>query len=388
MVKPDREAGRRGERIRPLDRLDLPAVAELVLDQFVSVGPAAPKDRAKALAVLIEGYEDLFFASGLWTDADIGPRVTIDKEGRVAGFIGVVMRKMRFENREIRTANSFSFVVHPERATPMTSLKLLKAVLGGPQDLTLTDGANELSRKIWGALGGEEARLYGFEWRRILRPARHFMQVMRDRRPGIATVARLGLPAARLVDAGVLRAAPGLRPARPDALEAVEVEAEAFRRSAEACAADATLAPDFDAAQWGWQLQNAETCARHGPLRRVALREEDGAPAGGYAYLLRPQGDAHVLELHAGLRRGAEVLKHLFAQAWHDGATLAFGRLDPKMTRLLADQRAHFLAADVTLAHSRNREILNAILRGDARLGFLEGEASLLTHIYEAAARC
>jgi hypothetical protein len=47
---------------------------------------------------------------------------------------------------------------------------LLRHYLGGPQEVTITDGATVEVREIWERLGGTTALLQSFSWTRFYRP--------------------------------------------------------------------------------------------------------------------------------------------------------------------------------------------------------------------------
>src|SRR6185437_190103 len=58
---------------------------------------------------------------------------------------------------------------------------LLRQMLNGPQDVTVTDSGSEVVRRMWQALGGQRLHVDGVYWVRLFRPWR----------------AALGLPAIR-----------------------------------------------------------------------------------------------------------------------------------------------------------------------------------------------
>lgn len=376
---------RSGETIRPVEPSDLGAVAEMIFEQFILEPKPVGDARRRAVETIASGYSDLFFSGGLWRHEAVRPLVSIDGEGAVSGFLGAIAHPMRFEKREILTAVTFSFVAHPERATPMTSVKLMRKFLEGPQELTLTDGANDGSRRMMAACGGETARIYCMQWRRLLQPARDFAQEVREKRPALGTLARIASPVARLVDAGIDRAVPRARPTRAPELTRRDADADGLRESAAACAASLSLAPSFDPERWSWRLARAAEFENAAPLQIATLHTPKGAAAGGYAFYMTTQGAARVLDLHARGENHRNVVDHLLTDAMEAGATSVWGKLDPGFMRALADRRASFSLGEWTLIHARNPAILNAIHRGDARLGFFEGEASVLTHIYETA---
>jgi len=106
-----------------------------------------------------------------WHAPDLPPWVS-EEDGRIAGFVCVVPRPMVFRGRLIRAAVGCLYMVDPNRRNSLTALELIRAVLAGPQDLFIADGANDEARRLWLAAGGSAPILYGLHWTRLLRPAR------------------------------------------------------------------------------------------------------------------------------------------------------------------------------------------------------------------------
>jgi len=84
---------------------------------------------------------------------------------------------------------------------------------------------------------------------------------------------------------------------------------------------------------------------------------------------------AEVLQLVARKDARAPVFDALLWDAWSTGATMVAGRLEPSMVREMSARHCYFRQADYwTLAHTKDSEILDAILSGNALLSRLEGE--------------
>jgi len=79
-----------------------------------------------------------------------------------------------------------------------------------------------------------------------------------------------------------------------------------------------------------------------------------------------------------GATRGfmGDVVDHLFERAYRGGAVAVSGQMDPAAFQALAARRCMFHHDGISwfLVHSRDREVLPAIHRGDAFLTRLEGE--------------
>src|SRR6195256_1070838 len=152
---------------------DIPAAVALF-------GRVYPKERWNSQAACEAYFREILFDNP-WRDLDL-PSWVAEEDGRMAGFAGVMPRRMLFRGRPIRVAVGCQFMVDPNRRHGLTALQLARAALSGPQDLFIADGANGLSRQIWAALGGATPWLYNLQWTRPLRPARLALSLLRERR--------------------------------------------------------------------------------------------------------------------------------------------------------------------------------------------------------------
>src|SRR5215831_1545655 len=170
--------------VRRLGEDDIPAACAL----FSRVHP----DERWTSQAACEAYFREILLDNPWSDLEL-PSWAAEEEGRLTGFAGVVPRRMVFRGRPIRVAVGCQFMVDPNRRNGLTALQLARAVLSGPQDLFLADGANDLSRQMWAGLGGAAPLLYNLHWTRPLRPARLAVSLLAER----GALPRPLLPAAR-----------------------------------------------------------------------------------------------------------------------------------------------------------------------------------------------
>src|SRR5262245_60405106 len=187
---------RRGAQpIRPFLREDIPQVADMF--QRLLLGDAAPFRMLPSEA--LPAYFDEIFFNNPWYDEMIPSLVYQESDGRIIGFLGVVPRQMIFLDRPIRVAVSFHYMVEPDSRSSMAGVKLLRAFFAGPQDLSLTDGAGQVGRRIWEGVGGATAWAYSLLWTRILRPARHAVDFL-GRRKAFSPFAHALSPLCTLAD--------------------------------------------------------------------------------------------------------------------------------------------------------------------------------------------
>lgn len=351
-------------RVRPFTALDLPAVAAMWRHAFRRDG---------SLPRIQRHFEEVFLS------AHHGPRAprvegisalcAEDGRGAVKGFIGVLPRRMLYRGELIQAAVSTQLMAEPGSGRAFIAFELLRALFAGPQELTLSDGGNDLSRSVWTRMGGEEARLYGLEWTRVLRPAGYARQLIERRAPS----ARAGLPISRALDAAALRlplgrfSPPGRR-LTEDKLSAAAVQ----RLLAEE---RWPLRPAYDAPTFGWLLGRAAEARAHGQLKARLCRDARGEPVGWYVYYVVPDGTSKVLQIGGRARALGGVLESLLADALDEGSVAITGQADPRCMPLYTRARAALgcHGFDV-LVHSRRPEILATIHRGEAFLTRLDGE--------------
>ena len=339
---------------------DIPAVAQL----FSRVHPRAYWNSPAEC----EAYFHQMFFANPWVDERLPSWVAMEG-ARAVGFIGVIPRPMRLRGRALQAAVVTQLMVEQENRHGLVAAQLLRKALAGPQTLTISDGANEASRRMWEALGGLTSTLYSLQWRRLLRPAQSALQ--RASSLHTRAAALLATPVAVLADAYAAHYR-ALR--RPSGLIEEPLEGAALLEALERAAQRVALSPRYDGASLEWLLGQARAKRRHGELHACLLRERDGAIAGWFLYYANA-ATSKVLQLHAQDDAGHAVLNHLFQHAWRRGATVIEGRMEPRLARVLGQRHCLFQSTSAfALIHSRDAEVLGALARGDAFFSRLEGE--------------
>src|SRR5262249_1952805 len=117
-----------------------------------------------------------------WYDETIPSLVYQDNNERIVGFLGVIPRRMSLNGQPVRIAVTNSFMVEPGSRSTLAAVQLLRELFSGPQDLSMTDAANDSSRKIWERLGGTVVFSYSIRWTRPLRPSRYAMDLLWQKR--------------------------------------------------------------------------------------------------------------------------------------------------------------------------------------------------------------
>lgn len=346
--------------IRQFEHKDIEQVANLHRSVF-KIENVGPLDR----------YHSYFCKQFLPNDEDSLPSLVCETEhGRILGFLGVAVRHFSFGGRKITAALSSQFVVHPEARHRWTGIHLLREFLKGPQDLSFTDEANDLSQKIWVALGGSVSTLQGIYWIVPLRPIR--LACYRYVPEWMATA--LGSTANildRLVSS--LPDSP-FRNTKP-VLRAEPLSTAAMLTCLNEVTPQFQLRPHYDCESLDTLIACAAEKACHGSLRKILLRDKQNHIAGWFLYHCKPGALAEVLQIASREDCHLDVVEHLSADARAHGALAVVGRLEPGLAEPLANRFCLlFRRKCAMLVHSRFPEILCAIHSGRAFISRLEGE--------------
>ncbi len=330
-----------------------------------------------APASLRSYFREIFLANP-WVTEEITPLVYL--EGRnLVGFLGIIPRPMTFRKRPIWAAIASQFMIDRELYHGSAAFELVRHLFRGPQELTFTDGAAETATQVWTAAGAQIARLYSFNWMRVLRPGRAACDFL-GRFHGFSGALLRG--GAQLVAAPldyVLSRAPLGLAAPKSKYSARPATAAKLVQCIQEFRGREPLRPAYAMPDFEWLIKQVSKATALGPLRIMAVYDAEGAMCGSFVYCVNPQGGAYVLQI--GWRRSdhfAEVLKALFEDAWAQGASMVKGQAIPQFLTTLSEQHCLFRQLhSCVIAHSREPEILNSLLLGNAAISRLDGECWL-----------
>ncbi len=359
----------RRQAIRPLAPADLAAVAG-ICERVMRSGRSEPS------AGLVDCFRRFFLAAP-GHDPEIPSLVYEDSTGRLTGFLGVQVRRIRFDGHPLRMACSGPHMMLPEARGP-AGVFLLRQFLQGPQDLSITDGATDEARRLWEHLGGQTALAPSLGWTRPLRPLGFAGEWLAKRRPALDHTVRFGRPLLRLADAafrGLLHHRLRAQPV-PAGLREEVLDAEAMAAAWPALSSGRRLRPDYDAPHLAWLLEEMAKVRSRGALMGHLVRTGEGAPRGWYLYYLSRRRIAHVVQLVAAERHAEQVLACLLADADRHGAVAVQGRLDSGLADPIcrAGGWIHYRAPTLSLAHSRHLDVSHALHTGQACLTRADGE--------------
>jgi len=351
-------------QIRPCTPDDIPAVAGLFQRTFRNPRLAAP-------ASLQTYLRELYFDHP-WREPDLASKVFVT-DGAVGGFIGILPLRLRFRGATIRAAVAGSLMVDRPQENPLAGARLLRAYIGGPQDLSLSDSANAVSRGMWERLGGKAMSTESMEWVRAFRPLTTVLALTGDTAPLLRFARPIAAAADRLaglIKHDLLRFTPAVTDARD-----TEASDDEMIRLIPELAATYDVRPTWEPATLRWILSHAADKNRHGPMVRRVVRDKDGRPLGCYIYYARRGGVAWVLQLLATADGIEPVLDNLFASTFALGCVAVRGRTQARLLDGLQRRHCLFFSRTSTVVHSTNAELVAAIRAGDGLVAGLSGDA-------------
>jgi hypothetical protein len=311
-------------------------------------------------------FHEIFFRSP-WTDPELSSLVSEDAAGNIVGFLGIIPRRMQFQGQPIRVAVPTQIAVAPEHRG-IAGVLLLKRLLAGPQDLTLSDVVNDTMRVLWERLGGTTLALHSLQWIHALAP----VTFSAARIPGSVAwrVARRALrPLLRFGDAAATRARRREERHRPrgTALDPASLNGDAGAFTS------GQLVGNYSGQDLAWLLAQTARKPDCSGLRVVSV-DEEGARLGWYAYVPRRGEIADVVHVAAPTGKYASVLAHLVADARERGGLALRGRFEPRHVREWTEPAQVACDGPWVTAYSKRPELIAALHRPDAQLSRLDAE--------------
>ena len=366
--------------IRPLVSEDIPQLTDLHMRTSEAGGHSDAQVRRAYQAQFPE-----LFLNYPGYDPALPSLVNEEKDGTLSGLLAVMARPMKFKGQPITMAVSSRMSVDPASRSKLAGVQLMKTFLNGPQDVAIADFANQTSKKLWERLGGTTARLYAFNWTKILRPCKRAVNRL-ELKPKIGPFARVGRVPAKMIDAGIQK----VRRFKPcSELTEEPLTEELFHKFLPQFSEKDDVYPIYEWEWVHWLWNRMDYMWDEGRLFKVVVKDKRGQIAGWFIYNIEPTGYSHVAQICANESTIVSVLQQLFHHAQRHGAVSLNGRVPPKFLREFSREGkcSVHCHAQVTLVHSKNTEILRAFERGAAFLTDFEGEGCLYLGIREPEAK-
>lgn len=327
--------------IRPLEREDLPAVAELIRSHI-----GWRRDPAVLERSLIDHP---------WAASEPSTLVAVDDAGRVIGSIGAQERPLLFEGTKLRAVCVSHLVVEPQQRAGAAGALLVRTLLSGDQDLTFTDSGTEEVVRIWAAFGADVDHSRTGGWMVVTSPARWLARAGgtalrrgESRRRFLPTAALpLHLAGRRLIPQAFPEPAPDVE--GTDAAPGEIAEALPMLKNIR-------LRIDYDTDYLSWLF--AHVASLGSPLSHRIVRRR-GRPIGWYVYIRRET--ARLIHLAAAARQAEEVFANFAAHAQAHGALALAGRTEPNLDEPLRRRMAAIGLAQRPLVHARDPQLRAAL---------------------------
>lgn len=362
--------------VRPFNRNDIAEVADLFADTFLHDQQIDSKD-------LRSHVGDVYFDHP-FRDDECPSFVYCDANNRIAGFLGVMPRPMRFGGEIIKTAIAGNLMIKGGRSASPASADLptyghqlapaalVKAFFRCPHDLALTDTAVDSSRRIWERCGGQTIRLYSLRWLWVMRPFKFGLGTF-ERQGRFSSLARLSKPLGRLLDRTIKPIVPSALPSLPEGCSIDQVEIGELLEELDRCR-HYDLTPAYSPQSLDWVLQMARSKRNHGEFRTLIIRQSDGGCLGWVIYHRDPKHISHVLQLYAHPKEINRVFDCLLFDAAKSGTMALSGKVDPLFMDQFARKHCLLRVNGWSLAHARRAELLQPFYTGRALFSELESE--------------
>ncbi|EKF18272.1 hypothetical protein NA2_14012 [Nitratireductor pacificus pht-3B] len=335
------------------------------------------RDRRAASPDLI-AYLSKLFLDPPNRDPDIASLVHLRADGSVSGFMGVLPMRMAFEGRPLRAAIGGSFMVEDHEDDPYAGARLLRAFQNGPQDLSLTETANDVSTTMWRKLRGTILPDYSLEWLRVIRPTAFVSEMA----AGVFGPLRLISPLARPIDALLGRIAPGAGwahlpaaalggKALPSSDADAETAAALFRRFVELHA----LHPDWPEADLQRMVAESGRKANYGGMVRRQVLARNGTPVGLFLYYGDRARIGRVIQVLALPGQEGAVIDSMLADACERGLVALRGRSQPALLDAMLGRRFAFVHASSSIVHARDQSLIAPFRAGQAFFNGFAGES-------------
>jgi hypothetical protein len=351
------------ETVRACRREDIPTIAGMFSRVFRKRTGAPGSE-------LPRYFENILFPNAA---EESRSRVFVDAQGDVRGFIGIWPRRMVLRGRSIEAAIAGSMMVDQPDAHPTAGARLLRAYLSGPQELSFSETANDVSQRMWEKVGGERLPTASLDWLRVLRPAGFAVALagMAFRPASIFGPAASGLD--RLVGAAGRNplAAPedtlGYRDTDVTSAELVEL--------IPTLSGSYGLHPDWHAPELSVLLAHAESKERYGTLSRRIVHAPGRGPVGCYLYYGHRGRIARVLQVVALPEAVGATLDSLFRHAASAGCVAVRGRADATLLDAVVARRCVLFHGAAMVIHARDKTLREEVRQARSLLTGLAGES-------------
>ncbi|PZO80093.1 MAG: hypothetical protein DI629_07710 [Mesorhizobium amorphae] len=326
----------------------------------------------------LQSYLSDLFLDGPTADPDLPSLVHVREDGSVSGFIGVLPMALEHEGAPVRGALCCSMMVDRPEEDPFAGARLLRGFMAGPQDISLTETANDISTTMWRKMRGLVLNDYSLEWLRVIRPA-GFAAALAATRFGPA---RLLAPLARPFDR-FLGGRRGADPrwTHPDAgakgrvLKVEDASESTVAELLPRLTAHYPMRPRWDGDTLSRMLVHARVKRRYGGLAQQVVSSPGGQPLGLFVYYGDPGGIGRAVQVVAVPGQEGAVIDAMVNHAAERGLVAIRGRSQPNLLNVMLGRRFIFVHASSSIATARDPRLLEPFTAGKAFFNGFAGES-------------
>ena len=357
--------------IRPFAAADIPVVADMfqrILRK--SDRPAAPS---------LKAYLGELFLDPPDFDPAIVSLVHERTDGSVSGFLGVLPQPMELDGVGLRAAICGTLMVDNHAEDPFAGARLLRAFLAGPQDLSLTETANDVSTAMWRKLRATVLPDYSLEWLRVIRPA-GFAAALAANRLGMAgMLAAVASPIDALLHRRTAPTGQSWSHISPSdtktSLKDEEAGEERLFELFPALTEHFTLRPQWSTETLRARLSHARRKANYGGCVRRVVTTRDGRAVGLFIYYGDKGGIGRTVQILAAPGHEGAVVDRMIDHAAGRGLVALRGRTQPALLDAMLGRRIAFLHASSSIMHARDPAVAEIFHSGKAFFNGFAGES-------------
>ena len=355
--------------ISPMTMDDIDAVVSLSRKYF-------PRSRESFTHTLKKRTAELYFKDGKLLP-NASPIVSRSANGEVNGFLGVISKQFQYRDRMVTVANCHHLVATEEARKHLMPIRLLQYFLGGPQDISFSDGSTDSTRQLWERLGGEVVTGESIYYKVPLRPvsfaAAHALKHYRNRMSNsIRFLASCtDSIAVRMHIPHFFRKENGIRFA-PLNTELMGILLEKVRPFY-------LLFPQYGPSDIErlFRLLDGET--RYGTLHKAALLDPNDQPIGWFIYYAQKKDVCEVIQAVSIPGKETELFDSLALHAFSMGGVELSGRLMPSQLQTPFTTKAVSVPARMfTLMKCNDIELKHIMQSGKAFITRFEGDLWVL----------
>jgi hypothetical protein len=365
--------------VRPVERRDMPGVAEL----YRSIGEGA---RSRPLDEVTRKLTECFVDVPFPDEGAPTSFVHEGSDGRLAGFIGLIPRRWKHEDKTIIGLATTGLVIDPSHPDAKHSaMWLTQKGLGQAYDFSITDKPTDAVTKMRTGGSGKSTNVvfrshiitgHGYRFRIGLRLTEDARQRMRDRLRW-----RRYWPALAPFDRVARRVALAWDDRRPSAIAGKHHEGVTFEPATATSIHETrlALAQEYspclvdDPALAKWQLDFLADYPSRGEFHWYIARVGE-QPVGWFLYYVRTDKPSEVASVVALPRWKSAVCVAMLEHALRDGATGLIGTTSGVMAHELLELGANIFRADRLLVACRDPEVLRGFRTTHALITGLESE--------------